>query len=60
MFCFFVIQLALNKLNISTITKILFLLYNQSLKTFSKKILKVFKLLSIIARTNSKKVLSAS
>ena len=45
----------LNKLNISTIIKILLLLYNLTLKSFFKKTLKIFRLLLIISRINLEK-----
>ena len=52
--------LVLNKYNISTITRALLQLYNQSSKSSFKKILEVFKFLLIISRANSKRIPSTS
>ena len=44
-----------NKLNINAIIKVLFILYDQSLKYFFKKNLEIFKLLLILFKASSRK-----
>lgn len=52
---FFIVLLAYGSPNISATTKAPFLSYGQSLKTFFKKILGIFKLLFTTSRVSSKK-----
>ena len=53
---FFIIQFVYNDLNISTIIKVLLLLYNQSLRLFSIKILKLTRFLLIISKASLKEI----